>query len=383
VQLMGRSIRGLEWFAAAEVAERLPAAAGITMASREIAFQLPDLVADLFDLRTVDDVFLLVGTIDEVGITRDVPPVLARRVARLGWTGALARLAELRALPAQPQFDVVASLDGRRNYNRYAVENAVGPALASTLGGRFLPRDPQGQRHGDPDLTVRLFVRGGDVVTALRLAARPLHRRAYKQHTAAGTLHPPLAAALALLGAPADGQADVLDPFCGDGTIAIETALRYPDYRVAGSDIDQVRVDNARHNARLAGAAVTLSVQDAGTLPDTGDVTAVLTNPPWNVAVEVRGSLARSLDQFWRRLPAVLAPSGQLAMVTDHDLDAPDRLRVLGYQLGLAARIRIAGRVSHLVLATPAGHAEPRIPPALAAWRQHALVEGVITDAGF
>jgi tRNA (guanine6-N2)-methyltransferase len=339
-------------------------------------------------LRTVDDAFLVVGTVPEVGATRTAPPEAARGAARLDWAAALDRLRRLRQLPAPavPRFDVVASLEGRHNYNRFTVENAIGAALAPVLGGAYLSRTADGrtadgrgadgQDAGQPDLTVRVFVRGGTATVALRVADRPLHRRGYKQDTGPGTLHPPVAAALARLADPAPG-ATVADPFCGDGTIAIETALSYPDTRLFASDIDPVRLANAERNCERAGVDVTLSQQDAGQLGASG-LDAVLTNPPWNLAVEARGVLHSSLDPFWRRLPELLAPTGRLCLLADVELDAPGTLRRLGYRVALATQIRLAGRVLHVIRCGPGS-----LPAGLARWRGKALTAGVVTETGF
>src|SRR5213080_4784960 len=248
---IARAVHGIEWVCAEEIARTLPAG-DVRLARREVTFRLPSVDDRLHALRTVDDVFVRVGELGDVGTTKDALPVLARRLAALDWSAAAPG-----AVPGR-RFDVVASIEGRRTYNRYAVEAAAGAALAPVLGATFVARTDAGSA-GESDVTVRLFLRGPVAVAALRLGARPLHRRAYKQDTGPGTLHPPLAAALARLAAPAGGE-HVLDPFCGDGTLAIEAALAYPDARVTGTDIDPARVANARANAQRAGVAVEFAV---------------------------------------------------------------------------------------------------------------------------
>lgn len=383
--ILARSVRGLEWVVADEVSERLPAATGIAMSGRAVTFQLPELDPGAASLRCADDVFLQVGAVAEVGRGKAALPAAARRIAGLDWASAVAQLARVRDLPPGPAFDVVASLSGRPGYSRFALENAIGGALAPLLGGTHLARTSDGRQAGEPDLTVRLFTAGPAALAALRLAGRPLHRRGYKQATGPGTLHPPLAAALARLAAPAGpGPAVVADPFCGDGTIAIETALSYPQARVIAGDIDAARLANAAGNAARAGIRARFCLLDAGQLPwAAGSVDAVITNPPWGVTVGPRGLLHHSLEAFWRQLPGLLTPAGRVSLVTDAELGAPARLRGLGYQLALAAQVRLAGRISHLLLAGPPGRPGPRLPEGLARWRRLALAEGLVTEDGF
>ena len=381
--IIARSVRGLEWVAADEISAALPQASGLAMASREVTFLLPKLAPALLGLRTVDDVFVQVGRVSGVAPGREVPAIAAARIADLDWAGTLAQLGVIRAIPPHPRLDVVASLEGSRNYNRFAVENAVGDMLARRLRGSYLARTSSGRQPGEPDLMVRVFARGTEAVTAAEVAAQPLHRRGYKQESGPGTLHPPMAAALARLAHPAP-VGTVADPFCGDGTIAIETALSYPAARVLASDINDVRLGHAERNAARAGVSLTLRQTDAARLPyPDQSIDAVITNPPWNIAVGARGLLHRSLDGFWRQLPRLLAPGGRLCLISDAQLDAPAQLRQLGYQLALATQVRLAGRLSHLLLCAPREQHPPRIPAGLAGWRSRALADGLITEAGF
>jgi tRNA (guanine6-N2)-methyltransferase len=381
--IIARSVRGLEWLTAGEVSDAPLEAGGLAMSNREVTFTVPDLTPALLRLRTVDDVFAEVGRVPGVGPARGALPLAARRTADLDWTGALGRLAAIRALAARPKLDVVASVAGKHNYNRFAVENAVGESLARRLNGSYLVRTSTGRQAGDPDLVVRVFVRDTEAVVAVQVGAQPLHRRRYKQEAGAGTLHPPVAAMLARLAAPAAGAA-VADPFCGDGTIAVEAALACPGIQMLASDIDPARLGSARRNAARAGVGLPLCWADAAQLPWAGhSVAAVITNPPWNIAVEALGLLRGSLGGFWRQVPSLLTADGRLCLITDARLDAPRQLKRLGYQFALLTQVRLAGRVSHVLLCAPPEHSAPVLPDRLAGWRRRALAGGVVTDAGF
>jgi 23S rRNA G2445 N2-methylase RlmL len=390
-RLVARSVRGLEWAVADEVRGRLPDASAITLAAREVSFRLPGLaspgLAGRLGLRLADDLFLAAGTVTGVGRTRDVPPAVAAGGARLDWATALASLKAVRELPGDPAFDVVASLLGRRNYNRFDLENAIGRALAPVLQGTFLARSAEGGLAGEPDLTVRVFVSEDAARLALRVARHPLHRRPYKQDTAPGTLHPPVAAAMARLaaGTAAGTVAQTMaDPFCGDATIAIEAALAFPSGRVLAGDIDAARVGHARGNAARAGVSLALAELDAGALPwPAGSIDALVTNPPWNLAVDAGGLLRSSLEPFWRQVPRLLRPGGRACLIADAGLGLPGQLRERGYQVALAAQVRLAGRVSDLILCAPGGQGRPQVPAGLARWRRRAMAAGIVTEDGF
>lgn len=369
-----RCVHGLEWVCADEVDERLPDTDDVRLARREVVFRLPAVHPDLLGLRTADDAFLLVGEVGSRG-----PAEIGAALLDLPWKERVDDVARLRALPAAPLVDVVAQVEGRR-LTRFAVEHAVGPLLADRLGGGYLRRTAEGRDPGEPDLTVRVVVRDDAVTAAIRLTARPLHRRGYKLDTGPGTLHPPVAAALARLAGPAPGQA-VLDPFCGDGTIPIETALAFPGTHVTGRDVDAQRLHHAARNAERAGVTATLSRADAGCPAEGSRYDAVITNPPWNVAVDGVGTLRRGLDPAWRRLSDLIARPGLLVALTTADLDVPSALAAAGFQVGLATRVRLAGRVCDVVRASP--DQVPVLPERLRAWRDRAIAEGVVTERGF
>lgn len=142
--IIARCVHGIEWISADEIAQRVADARGLSLARREITFQLPAADAALTELRTADDVFLHVGEVDGVGAGRSEPPAVARRLARLDWRRAMVEVRRVRRLPDRPRFDVVASIEGRRSYNRYAVQDALGaapvrPEPATGLSARAPP----------------------------------------------------------------------------------------------------------------------------------------------------------------------------------------------------------------------------------------------------
>jgi tRNA (guanine6-N2)-methyltransferase len=202
---------------------------------------------------------------------------------------------------------VSASALGRRAFNRYDLEDAAGAVLARRLGLPYRSRRG-GARPPDGGLSWRVTVVDDRATVALRIPARPLHRRSYKLASVPGTLHPPLAAAMLRLA----GSGEVLlDPCCGAGTIAIEAARAGTTARVLGSDADPAALAASVGNGR--GSGVTWALADAGALPVAdGAVDRVVVNPPWARQVRPRGRLAAGPEQLWREVRRVLAPAGRV-----------------------------------------------------------------------
>jgi len=361
-QIVVRCVHGVEWVAAAEV-ERLLGPTDIALARREITFTLPDVDRRLRQLRCADDAFRHVGNVHSVGSTSADLPALARAVAALPWP---------TPRPDATTFDCVASIEGRRSYPRTAVEDAVGAHLAGVLRLRYRSRASGSGASGD--VTVRLFLHGPMAAVALRIPPTPLHRRPWKLATGLGTLHPPLAAAIVAM----TTGARVHDPFCGDGTLAVEAALA--GRRASAADLDPARVANTRANAARAGATVDVRQADAGSVGALGRVDVLLTNPPWSRTVGAGGMVRAAPGRFWSDAARV---ARQLAVLSDADLDVPAQLRERGFAIGLATRVRLAGRLAHVTLAAAPGKPPPPLPADLARWRERALQAGVVTEEGF
>jgi tRNA (guanine6-N2)-methyltransferase len=288
--ILARTVRGLEWIAAAEVQATL-GPSRIEQGHRELRFPAaePDSV---LSLGTVDDVFVVAGIVDGVARSRESLKRLA---------AAEVDLERFRSLLGRGgTFDVVGSFVGKRNYSRFEIEDAIGSALSASSGWTYLSRSGGEPARGE--LSLRVHVVDSQATLGVRIARVPLHRRAYRVASRPAALHPPLARALALLAGLRPGLS-LVDPFCGTGTIPIEARLACPELRASGSDLDAEAVEAARRNAEAAGVELELDVRDAAEL---SPADRVATNPPWESAVRLAGTGTLPLEGAERAV--VLAP---------------------------------------------------------------------------
>ncbi|WP_235926294.1 methyltransferase domain-containing protein [Actinokineospora pegani] len=319
VRLLARTLRGLEDVAAGELAER---GLGEVQSSRhrEVWFTAARPDPRLLDLRTVDDLFLLARVLEDVGHTKAELGKFTEAARSLDLDALLRRRLGCGGPPGATGVDVAASFLGKRNYNRYDVEDAIGPEIATAIGLPYHSRRG-GQAPPPRTLSFRVTIEGDRATLALRIGDQPLHRRSYKQTSTPGTLHPPLAAAMALLAGitPTD---TVLDPCCGTGTIIIEIAALTPDARLLGADHDPRPLSAATANAALTATTATWVRSDAARLPlGLGTVDRVVSNPPWDRQVPAQAALAARPDRLFREIRRVLAGTGPVVLLL-HEAEA-------------------------------------------------------------
>ncbi|MEV2267116.1 RNA methyltransferase [Nonomuraea africana] len=361
--LVARTVRGLEPLVAEEVGHT------VRRRHREVWFERESPDPGVLDLRTADDVLLPAAVGYGIGQAR----AALGRLRTLAADVDVRAMAELKAAfggsPLVKGVDVSASFLGRRAYNRYDLEDAVGDELAARLGVPYHSR-----RHGPPPpatLSWRVSVEGEEAAIGLRIADRPLHRRPYKTRTVPGTLHPPVAAAMARL-AGLGAARTVLDPCCGAGTTLIEARACAPLPRYLGTDLSPSAITSAARNAGQdaaenagGGAAenagenaagdvgeggIGWAVADAGRLPlPSGGVDRILVNPPWERQVAAGGLFGR----FWREARRVLAERGRVVALLPHPVEPP------GFELTDAVGVRLMGRPAVIAVLS---HAASRGP---------------------
>ncbi|MFN2613568.1 MAG: methyltransferase, partial [Actinomycetota bacterium] len=254
---------------------------------REVHFESDDLSAAA-RLGSVDDVFVSCARITGIGHTRESLRGLAERTRRLDVGAVAVRLGRRVAT-----FDVSASFLGARNYNRFEIEDAIGGAISATTGWQYVRR---AEEASSGDLTVRAHLREDEALIGVRIGERPLHRRPYKLESPKGSLHPPVAFAMAML-AGLRPKERVLDPFCGAGTIAIEAA-RTQRLEALASDLDPDAVGMTVRNAARAGVDVRAFVADAAR-PPLAHADRIITNLPWGHGVATRGRLGEDPARWW------------------------------------------------------------------------------------
>lgn len=323
-QVLVRTVTGLERLAAEELA-----AAGhrvIDVSKRQIVVEATTAAIITGSPRLADDLFVVRAAVTDPGPTKQA---LAAAVRGLVVPGA------------RGPFAVSASFQGRRNFNRFDVEDLIGGRIeGGTYHSRRTGAVPPAER-----VDWRVVLDGTTLWVAVRPFEVPLHRRVWRRRTVAGSLHPPVAAAMAGLAGIRAGQR-VLDPFCGAGTLLLEAHAIEPGATYLGIDRQPAALAAARANT--PSREVTWRTGDAARL--SGPVDRILTNPPWNVRVSL-GDFAPYLRE-WRR---VLRPGGRVVAILNQEQAA--RISAdAAWRVVEAYDVAVAGRHPRIVVAERSAH---------------------------
>jgi 23S rRNA G2445 N2-methylase RlmL len=337
--LFASTVHGLEHLAAAELTELGSCVVSIRKRQVLVAARGSRLAARP---RTVDDLLVQIARTADPGPTK----------ADLQRLRRLLDVADLEAV--KPDFDrgnrlltVSASMLGRRTYNRHDLEDLVGAFLSERLGARFASRSG-GIRPPAGAAEWRVVLSPEGLLLGYRGSRPPLHRRPWKTSSIRGTLHPPVAAAMARL-AEIEAGMTVLDPCCGAGTILVEARELVPGADFIGSDLDPDALAASAGNAQhLDGIA--LAKCDAAVLPmPVGSVDRIVTNPAWGRQVATSRALPVLLAA-WRQ---VLAEDGRLVCLVPPELVRYFEAERSGWRLVETHQLSLSGQRPVIVIAEP------------------------------
>lgn len=344
---------GFETIAAAEIAQiegtAIRGTRSISDKNGAVIFAYDGPVEDLLELRTVEDIFVLVLAQDPPGHTyaglRDlresveaVPLDQALQIAR--------SVKPSRGGQGKTRFRVVARQVGRTNYRRVDAQQAVEKAIVARTDRRW-------QWAEDGALEFWLTMLPDEVLLALRVTDSQMrHRDSEKREHVPASLRPAAAAALVWLSQPADNDV-FLDPMCGAGTLLIERAHAGRYAQLLGGDADPAAVEAALKNIGSRYKPIQIEEWDATNLPiDAASITAAAVNLPFGKQIGSSEENRTLYPAFLREMTRVLRPGARLVLLS---ADANNLDRALGRANGLSRResygVQVLGQRARVVVA--------------------------------
>jgi tRNA (guanine6-N2)-methyltransferase len=329
--------RGLENISTREMAD-VPGLNVSETAYRRVAGTYEGSLPALLQLRTVDDLYLSLATWNAIRHTRDMLADFAQLAEELNLDEAAANCATVRTIKSEPLFSITASFVGKRNYSADEIKNAAADGILARYDWTYTPDDREA------DFNIRIFIEHDTAYVGVRLSKSPLHERGYKQVERAGSLKPPVAAAMLRL-AHVDAGHRLLDPCCGAGTVLIEGALTGAISQ--GGDIEAEAVMAAKTNADTAKVEVGVQTWDARELPLADQsVDRIVTNLPWGRQIAVDEALESFYRQVCAEMERVLVPGGRIAVLTS----TPHLLRFNRLQPDQTIEISLFGQTPMIVV---------------------------------
>lgn len=293
---VGFTTKGLEEIAAAELRERVNISIE-AVNTKQIIFQSSCKLEELSDLRTIDDVSLLLArahasTLDDVlTLVRDIDFKAARK-----------QIQSLR--PVDDTFSITSSLMGT-SFDAKAATEEIKTAITQKTGWSYTE-----QQRGDFD--VRLFADRTNLTVSVRLTLDPLHHRKYKTSYKQGSLKPTIAAAMIVSAANNERDLNVVDNFCGSGTILCEAAIM--GHSVFGGDIDSKSVASTQTNLNNTGLETTKQVKTLdATETDwpTSSFDCAVSNLPWGKQVKF-DKISKLYGDSLKEYRRILRPHGSI-----------------------------------------------------------------------
>ncbi|MBN1935227.1 MAG: methyltransferase domain-containing protein [Anaerolineae bacterium] len=302
---------GLEEIAGQEIRVRLSNAQLVDQQRGWVVFRWEGNAARLLDLRTTEDVFVVLYRSDQFpSFRKEALPLLTRMATQSRhWEDAFSRFNSVQTRGVQRvTFRVIAQQTGQHGFRRHEARDAV-LAGVQTRWGKWK------QVADDAHLEVWLSIIQAWALLALRLSDRSMRHRAYKEEHLPASLRPSLAAAMVQLARPRPGDL-FCDPLCGVGTILAERALAGPYQALLGGDLDERAVQAARTNLYRVDDC-TVYGWDARRLPlRAASLDAVACNLPFGVKVGSHEENPALYDRVFAQLVRALKPGGRAVLLS-------------------------------------------------------------------
>lgn len=168
----------------------------------------------------------------------------------------------------------------------------MGAELERLSGGKLI------NSTSDYEVELRLIAnREGRFFPCVKFYTLKDHRFRYRKNSISASIHPSQAALMMELAAPYLKEgAQVMDPFCGVGTMLIERDIRVPAGDMYGTDTFGEAIEKARENASLAGEEIHYIHRDFFDFHHDYLFDEIVTNMP------VRGKMTKEeLDRLYAR----------------------------------------------------------------------------------
>lgn len=226
--------KGLERVVVNEMVSEIPDVKIEEEFAKRIVFQSNSDFKSLVNLRTVDDLGLLIAKLDRVSSIEEV----ISTIDKLDLLQIFKTLSTYREVKPN-EFSITSSLAGVENFSASKLVQALANEISNNYKWRYKELN-----HSNFD--IRVFIDHEVGYISVRLTEESLRNRPYKTSSKLGSLKPTIAAAMVKIAAQGKSNLKIVDNFCGSGTILCEALLL--GNKVYGGDIDNESVILSKSN---------------------------------------------------------------------------------------------------------------------------------------
>ena len=152
----------------------------------------------------------------------------------------------------------------------------------------------------------------------LKLTSMPDKRFLYRKYTTSTSMHPAKAALIMqYVETYLKPEANILDPFCGTGTLLIERAAKVSFKSMYGLDISEQAVQAARENSRRAGTTIHVVHRNFNDFKHEYKFDEILTDMPRTENLRQRDSASYLYELLFTRGRELLAPQGIMVVYSE------------------------------------------------------------------
>ena len=170
----------------------------------------------------------------------------------------------------------------------------------------------------DYEIEIRLVqTKTGEFYPALKLYTILDKRFSYRKNSIATSIHPSTAAVIMEMAKPyliPEGQ--IIDPFCGVGTMLIERNLAVTAREMYGTDTFGEAIEKARENACLAGGRINFIHRDFFDFKHEYKFDEIVTNMPVR-GKKTKEEIDKLYEHFFTKARSILTEKGVVIMYTN------------------------------------------------------------------
>lgn len=219
---------------------------------------------------------------------------------------------EILPLKFAKSFRVTSEREGKHNFNHLKIQQAAGTALVERY------QTPVSLKA--PELNLRVDLYDLHCLVGIPLHLSSLDRRYHKVYQPKVTLNPTVAYAMLHFLKSDSNCNNLLDPFCGSGTILLEAATTLPDWNIYGSDYNSETIQGTQNNiiAEQMSDKISLNSVDARQLNQAYPAnffTAIVTNPPYGIRMGKQINFYHFYRLFLAGATQILQPQGRIIIL--------------------------------------------------------------------